>query len=321
MSKERVLRMSEKIQFGSVCSGIEAASVAWNSLGWTALWFSEIDPFPCEVLRQRFPDVPNLGDMTTIKERILSGEIQAPDVLCGGTPCQSFSVAGRRRSLEDDRGNLALIFTEIADAIDIVRVRSGRQESIIFWENVPGVLRTKDNAFGCFLGQLVGAEFPLSSGTDGNKWPSAGFATGPKRSVAWRTLDAQFFGVPQCRQRVFVVSSARNDINLAETLFEQKIVRRNSIESRKEEQTAAARAENSTAQHDDSKRFLKVYDAPHNFSHISEHDTCPTLIARAGTGGGNVPIVVYENDCDTVEDVIYPPQIKITAPRFLLLKT
>lgn len=149
-----------KLRFGSVCSGIEAASMAWNPLGWEAAWLSEIDAFPCAVLAHHFPDVPNLGDMTTLPERILSGEVEAPDILCGGTPCQAFSFAGRRQSLDDERGNLSLIFCEIANAIDSIRSVRGLPPTIIFWENVPGVLSTKDNAFGCFLAGLAGGDAP-----------------------------------------------------------------------------------------------------------------------------------------------------------------
>ena len=105
-----------QMRFGSVCSGIEAASVAWNPLGWEAAWFSEIEPFPCALLAHHYPNVPNLGDMTTIAPRILSGEVEAPDILCGGTPCQAFSVAGLRKSLDDARGNLSLVFCELANA-------------------------------------------------------------------------------------------------------------------------------------------------------------------------------------------------------------
>ena len=195
------------MRFGSVCSGIEAASVAWTSLGWKAAWFSEIEPFPCEVLKHHFPDVTNMGDMTLLPERIASGEVEPPDMLCGGTPCQAFSYAGKRRSLDDYRGNLALTFCDIADAIDEVRTICGDEPCIVFWENVLGVLSTKDNAFGCFLGQLVGADAPLSSGS--TRWPCAGVVAGPKRKAAWRVLDAQHFGVPQRRRRVFVVASAR----------------------------------------------------------------------------------------------------------------
>ena len=207
------------MRFGSVCSGIEAASVAWEPLGWKAAWFSEIEPFPREVLKYHFPGVPNYGDMTALPERILSGEIEAPDILCGGTPCQAFSVAGHRKSLDDDRGNLSLKFCEVADAIDSVRTVRGLKQSIIFWENVPGVLNTKDNAFGCFLGQLVGADAPLTS--DSGRWPGAGLVVGPKRKAAWRVLDAQYFGVPQRRRRVFVVASARDGFDPAEILFER----------------------------------------------------------------------------------------------------
>ena len=113
------------LTFGSVCSGIEAASVAWEPLGWIPAWFSEIEPFPCELLDQRFPWALNYGDMTTLPERIRTREIEAPDLLCGGTPCQAFSVAGKRQSLADNRGNLTLIFCEIANAIEDVRSEDG----------------------------------------------------------------------------------------------------------------------------------------------------------------------------------------------------
>ena len=144
------------MMFGSVCSGIEAATVAWHEMGWRAAWLAEIDKFASAVLAHHYPSVPNLGDMTKIARAILTGEVPAPDVLCGGTPCQAFSVAGLRESLADARGNLTLKFVEIANAIDHVRAGRGDDECIVFWENVPGVLSTKDNAFGCFLGGLAG---------------------------------------------------------------------------------------------------------------------------------------------------------------------
>ncbi len=218
------------MKFGSVCSGIEAASVAWGPLGWKAAWLSEIEPFPSAVLAHHYPDVPNLGDMTLLPERILSGEVEAPDVFCGGTPCQAFSVAGLRNSLDDARGNLSLTFVGIANAIDHVRSVRSEAPAIIFWENVPGVLSTKDNAFGCFLGALAGEDAPIIP--SGGKWTNAGCVYGPQRAIAWRVLDAQYFGVAQRRKRVFVVASARNDFDPAAVLFEFDGVRRDIAPSR-----------------------------------------------------------------------------------------
>jgi len=218
------------MRFGSVCSGIEAASVAFEPLGWSAAWLAEIEPFPSAVLAHHYPDVPNLGDMTAIARRVLVGEVEAPDLLCGGTPCQAFSVAGLRRSLDDARGNLSLVFCEIANAIDSVRAARGEQPSVIFWENVPGLLSTKDNAFGCFLAGLAGEDVPLEP--PGGKWTNAGCVLGPKRAVAWRTLDAQYFGLAQRRRRVFVVASARDGFDPATVLFEWDGMRRDSPPAR-----------------------------------------------------------------------------------------
>ena len=220
-----------------MCSGIEAASVAWHPLGWKAAWLSEIEPFPSAVLAHHYPDVPNLGDMTTLPERILSGEVEAPDVFCGGTPCQAFSVAGLRNSLDDARGNLSLTFVGIANAIDHVRSVRGESASIVFWENVPGVLSTKDNAFGCFLAGIAGEVNPVEP--PGGKWTNSGYVLGPKRAVAWRLLDAQYFGVAQRRKRVFVVASAREDFDPAAVLFEFDSVRRDTAPSRETGQRVA----------------------------------------------------------------------------------
>jgi DNA (cytosine-5)-methyltransferase 1 len=220
----------ELITFGSICSGIEAASVAFGPLGWRAAWLAEIEAFPSAVLKHHYPTVPNLGDMTTIARRVLSGEVDAPDVLCGGTPCQAFSVAGLRNSLDDARGNLTLKFVELADAIDHRRDRDGKPAASILWENVPGVLSTKDNAFGCFLAGLAGEDEPLVP--PGKRWTDAGAVYGPRRAIAWRTLDAQYFGLAQRRRRVFVVASARDGFDPAAVLFEWQGVRRDSAPSR-----------------------------------------------------------------------------------------
>ena len=211
------------MRYGSICSGIEAASTAFAPLGWKAAWFSEIEKFPCAVLDHHYPDVPNHGDMTTIRDRILNGEIEAPDMICGGPPCQSFSIAGLRNSLSDDRGNLTLEYIKICDATDHIRSTTGREPAWILYENVPGILSTNDNAFGAFLAGLAGNDGSIEPGPKPPtgkssafwrwskdkhvpKWPSAGVVDGPTRCVAWRTLDAQHFGLAQRRKRVFVLA-------------------------------------------------------------------------------------------------------------------
>ncbi|EJI4857091.1 Dam family site-specific DNA-(adenine-N6)-methyltransferase [Salmonella enterica] len=223
------------MRYGSVCSGIEAASVAWESLGWQPAWFAEIEAFPSAVLATHWPDVTNLGDMTGIATTVRGGEVEAPDVLVGGTPCQAFSIAGLRNGLADKRGQLSLSYVELANAIDDKRRERGEEEAIIVWENVPGVLSSKDNAFGCFIGALAGESCELQPA--GGKWSNAGCVYGPSRIVAWRVLDAQFFGVAQRRRRVFVVASARKEFDPAEVLFEFDSLRRDTP-PRREPQTA-----------------------------------------------------------------------------------
>lgn len=175
------------MRFLSVCSGIEAASAAWNPLGWEAVAFSEIEPFPCAVLAHHYPDVPNYGDMTKFQE----WPSHAIDLLCGGTPCQSFSVAGLRKGLDDPRGNLMLTFGAIA---------AKYRPRWLVWENVPGVLSSNGGRdFGSFLG-LLGV---LGYG------------------FAYRVLDAQYFGVAQRRRRVFVVGCLGDWRAAAAVLFER----------------------------------------------------------------------------------------------------
>lgn len=221
--------------YGSVCSGIESASCAWHPLGFRAEWFAEIEPFPSAVLAHRWPAVPNLGDMTKLARQVLAGTIAAPEVLVGGTPCQAFSVVGMRAGLDDPRGQLTIKYVELADAVD--HVRPAGDECIVVWENVPGVLSDKGNAFGCFLGALVGESDALQP--TGGKWTDAGCVYGPRRAAAWRGLDAQYFGLAQRRRRVFVVASARAGFDPAAVLFEREGVRRDTAPRRGEGQEAA----------------------------------------------------------------------------------
>lgn len=175
------------IRYGSVCSGIEAATAAWHPLGWQAAWYSEIEPFPSAVLKHHYPTVPNLGDMTKYE----AWPDEPINLLVGGTPCQSFSVAGLRKGLADPRGNLMLTYGAIAQRY--------RPEWLV-WENVPGVLSSNGGRdFGTFLGMLGQLGY--------------GFA--------YRILDAQYFGVAQRRRRVFVVGYLGNWQRAAAVLFER----------------------------------------------------------------------------------------------------
>lgn len=262
------------MKFGSVCSGIEAASTAWHPLGWETAYVAEIEPFPCAVLAARigaerprfmpdpaavaFPagwdearalalrvaiaaaaderdldadeasalaalgsvgdrraaikaldsvewgaDVPNYGDFVELIAIVEAGGGPDIDLIVGGTPCQGFSIAGLRQSLADARGNLSLAFVRLIHAH---ARRPNKPLRWAVWENVPGVLSTDDNAFGCFLGGLVGADDPLLV-PGGGRWPDAGMACGPLGRAAWRILDAQHFGLAQRRRRVFLVFS------------------------------------------------------------------------------------------------------------------
>lgn len=217
------------LRYFSVCSGIEAATCAWHPLGWAPVAFCEIEPFPAAVLKHHYPNVPNLGDMTKINGGDYAGRV---DVLVGGTPCQAFSVAGLRRGLVDPRGSLTLTFAQLADDMAV---------PFVVWENVPGVLSSKDNAFGCLLGLLAGEADALVA--PGGKWTDAGFVLGPQRTVAWRVLDAQYFGLAQRRRRVFVVACPRNGADPREILFELEGVRRDSPPSREAGQSTAAHAD------------------------------------------------------------------------------
>jgi DNA (cytosine-5)-methyltransferase 1 len=196
------------MRYGSVCSGIEAATAAWHHMGWEAAFFSEIEAFPSAVLTHHYPDVPLHGDFTTI-EKNQYGKI---DLLVGGTPCQSFSVAGLRGGLDDDRGNLALEFCRLAQR---------EQPRWIVWENVPGVLSSSG---GRDFGSILGALEDLGYG------------------LAYRVLDAQYFGVAQRRRRVFVVGYLGDWRPAAAVLFERHSMSGHPAPSRQARQEAAGAA-------------------------------------------------------------------------------
>jgi DNA (cytosine-5)-methyltransferase 1 len=198
------------MKYLSLCSGIEAATVAWHPLGWEAVAYSEIERFPSEVLAHHYPNTPNLGDMTKFKEWSIESNV---DLLVGGTPCQSFSVAGLRKGLDDPRGNLMLTYLAIADKY---------RPKWLVWENVPGVLSSNGGhdfaSFLCGLGEL-----------------GYGFA--------YRVLDAQYFGVAQRRRRVFVVGYLGDWRRAAAVLFERDSLCGNPAPSREKRESLAASTE------------------------------------------------------------------------------
>jgi len=284
----------------SVCSGIEAATVAWHHIGWKPVGFSEIEKFPSQVLAHHYPQVTNFGDMTKYKEWKLDDSI---GLLVGGTPCQSFSVAGLRKGLDDPRGNLALTYVGILDKF---------RPKWCVWENVPGVLSSGGGRdFGSFLGAL---------GELGYGW-------------AYRVLDAQNFGVAQRRRRVFVVGCLGGWESAAKVLFESESLLGNIAKSRsswKETTTAAgistqlcgpltARDYKGISSDDCNERYMKMVATPkianclettcNDYSradgftmiayenHPSDSrvkemgETCQTVTSTWGMGGGNIPFV------------------------------
>lgn len=207
--------MSNNLTFGSVCSGIEASQLAFSPYGFKQLWSSEIAEFPAKVLEHHFPDIPNVGDMINIPNSILNREYEAPDFFCGGTPCQAFSLAGWKNGLADERGQLTMTFIEIANAIDKIRLEDGKNRSIVLWENVEGVLNNKTNAFGNFIAGLAGFDEEIKV----DKWTKSGYLEGKDRNVAWRVIDAKYFGLPQQRKRLYVLAGGK-DFKPDQLLFE-----------------------------------------------------------------------------------------------------
>lgn len=211
---------------GSICSGIEAASVSWIPLGLKFEWFSEIADFPSRILEKQYPNIKNLGDMNNIPNLIKDKKIVSPDVICGGTPCQAFSLAGLKQGLNDERGNLALKFVDIIEENDKIRLENKENRTIVFWENVPGVLTDKTNAFGCLVSYLAGLDEPIEL----KKWPTFGVIHGKKRNVAWRVLDSKYFGVPQQRKRLYLLAGDTS-FYPENVLFEQSFAKESKFPS------------------------------------------------------------------------------------------
>lgn len=211
------------MRYVSLFSGIEAASVAWDGLGWEPVAFSEIDPFPCAVLAERFPEVPNLGDVKEIKWKRYRGKV---DLVVGGSPCQSFSIAGKREGLDGASG----LMWEYVRCVREVRSRW------LLWENVPGSLSSsRGEDFRCLLDSLGDLGYGL----------------------AWRVLDAQFFGVAQRRRRVFLVGRL-GEQPPSQVLFEPGSLSGDFETGRKERARIAARSRGGAQGDHDVKPVYKI---------------------------------------------------------------
>lgn len=254
------------MRYLSLFSGIEAATVAWEPLGWEAAAFCEVDEFPSAVLAHRWPDVPNLGDIAKVDWSDFNERYGAVDVIVGGSPCQSFSVAGGRESLD---GQSRLMF-EYLRAVEEVRPR------IVVWENVPGVLNTKDNAFGQLLGTLGELGY---------------------RDLAYRVLDAQFFRVAQRRRRVFVVGHLGEGFRSAAVLFEPDGLRWDHPSSREKRESLTRAAKQRAAE--GGCDCLTPWDTQTARIYGSD-GVWPTLSANSDKSGLNRQAVLVSQPCYTI---------------------
>lgn len=284
------------MKYISLFSGIEAATVAWQTLGWEPVAYAEIEPFPKAVLKHHYPNVPDLGDMTKVNWKEYH---HAADVVVGGSPCQAFSIAGLRKALDDPRGQLMLEYLRACAEID---------PEWIVWENVPGVLSAEH---GRAFQSLLEAVAEL--------WPDGG--------GAWRVLDAQFFGVAQRRERVFLVINTRDWRRATPVLFERESLCWDSASSREKRETLAGGTAGGVGNADQNvggcltpgeSQARRVYSADgvmptlqareHGGQNqqavmldfhqqdgrfkVSDHpDVSNTLTSHMGTGGNNVPLI------------------------------
>ena len=252
--------------------------MAARHAGVTPVWASEIEPFPCSVTARHFPDVKQLGDITQINP----DEIEPVDIVCAGSPCQDLSVAGKRRGLDGERSGL---FRAATNIVRRMRERTAGQHPRFFvWENVPGAFSSnKGMDFRAVLEEIGQTEIPMPPN---GRWANAGLAELPECQIAWRVLDAQYWGVPQRRRRIFLVADFATDGRCAgEILFEPQGMSRDTATGEGAREEAAGGAE-------DCAR-IAIYDIQHRDDVIRpvKDGKMPSLTARMGTGGHNVPIV------------------------------
>lgn len=261
---------------GSFFDGIGGWLLVARHAGVTPVWASEIEPFPCSVTKKHFPNVMHLGDITKINPDTLP----PVDIICAGSPCQDLSIAGKRKGLDGERSSL---FKTAISIFHQMRERTGRPRFFV-WENVPGAFSSnKGLDFRAVLEEIGQTEIPMPPN---GKWANAGLAELPQCQIAWRVLDAQYWGVPQRRRRIFLVADfAAYDRRAGEILFEPTSVCGDPETGEGTGKEVARGAEDCTR--------IAVYDIQHRDDVIRpvKDGKIPTLTARMGTGGHNVPIV------------------------------
>lgn len=256
------------MKYLSLFSGIEAASVAWKDLDWECVGVCEIDKFASAVLKHHYPTVPNYGDITTLSEEklneIKNTHADEPLLVIGGSPCQSFSICGRKEGLDDPRGNLMFEYVRVVETL---------QPKYFIWENVPNVLsKGMSAAFGTLLRSMVECGY----------------------SIGWRVLDAQHFGVAQRRRRVFLIGCIGEESPF-EILFESQSMQGSSESSRKVQQDNPSNTTSSPSKHHRVRPKLEFVSMLKNTqsstSCYEPADVSFTLTANMGTGGGHVPMI------------------------------
>ena len=273
------MQESHDMTLGSLFDGIGGWLLAARHAGVTPVWASEIEPFPCAVTARHFPAVEQLGDITKIDPDTLT----PVDIICAGSPCQDLSIAGKRKGLDGERSSL---FKTAISIFHQMRERTGRPRFFV-WENVPGAFNSnKGLDFRAVLEEIGQTEIPMPPN---GKWANAGMVELPQCQIAWRVLDAQYWGVPQRRRRIFLVADFAADGRCAgEILFEPEGVCGDSATSKVAEEGTTRGAE-------DCAR-ITVFDMTHadEVMRPVKEGIVPTLNARMGTGGNQVPVVFTE---------------------------
>ena len=300
MAKKEGWKSSERksqMKLGALFSGSGGFELAGQLVGFTPVWASEIEPFPILVTTKRFPRMLHLGDI----KKLDGAKMPKVDIITGGSPCQDMSIAGKRVGLDGSRSNLIReqirVVKEMRES-DKADGRTGKEirPRFMVWENVPGAFSSnKGEDFRCVLEEIcrvADAEVSIPRPPK-SKWEKSGTIMADGYSVAWRTLDAQYWGVPQRRKRIYLVADFGGE-SAPEILFEQDSLRRDSCKSREEKEEASGNFRESFEK-SDKYRFVVIENHPAD----SRVDICKdgkvqTLTGRMGTGGGNVPILLEE---------------------------